>query len=331
MSVFDSQPLCYKHLQLAAGCRASSKQHCGFAATGAELFREFLSLSLCCFWSRALQRGKTPIVVGGTGFYLRWFIYGKAATPPSNPATAAKARALVEQAWDAAAAAAAAAKVAEQQAAAKAAEQQAAAAAAEGLQAVQLQEASNCVQQEEQQQQQQEQQRHSRVQQQQQPYVQQQHQRHLEQAKQPSNAEGPQQQDQQAAAAAAAAEGATIHSSSSLKAVARNAASVAAAAAAAAGGLGPAQPTPSAAAAAALTDEQRWHLAVDVVEQLGDAATASRIRAERNNWYRLQRVLQILLQNGGKPLSEMDIDTAKPLDYDFRWAGLLDCLFDQVV
>jgi hypothetical protein len=32
----------------------------------------------------------------------------------------------------------------------------------------------------------------------------------------------------------------------------------------------------------------------------------------------LQRVLQILLQNGGKPLSEMDIDTTKPLDDDFR-------------
>ncbi|KAF6256678.1 IPP transferase-domain-containing protein [Scenedesmus sp. NREL 46B-D3] len=112
-------------------------------------------------------RGKTPIVVGGTGFYLRWFIHGKAATPPSNPQTAAEARALVQQAWDAAAA-------------------------------------------------------------------------------------------------------------------------------------------------------ERWELAVDVVQQLGDAATAARVRAERNNWYRLQRVLQILLQNGGTPLSEMDVDTTKPLDYDFR-------------
>ncbi|WIA19790.1 hypothetical protein OEZ85_005701 [Tetradesmus obliquus] len=120
-----------------------------------------------------IQRGKTPIVVGGTGFYLRWFIYGKAATPPSNPEAAAKARDLIQQAWDAA-------------------------------------------------------------------------------------------------------------------------------------------------AAAALSDEQRWDLAVDVVQQLGDSATAGRIRGERNNWYRLQRVLQILVQNGGKPLSEMDVDITKPLDYDFR-------------
>jgi hypothetical protein len=33
---------------------------------------------------------------------------------------------------------------------------------------------------------------------------------------------------------------------------------------------------------------------------------------------RLQRVLQILVQNGGAPLSQQDIDMTKPLDYDFR-------------
>ena len=27
-----------------------------------------------------------PVVVGGTGFYLRWFIYGKAGTPASSAA-----------------------------------------------------------------------------------------------------------------------------------------------------------------------------------------------------------------------------------------------------
>eukprot|EP00878_Enallax_costatus_P043996 GHUV01052132.1.p1 GENE.GHUV01052132.1~~GHUV01052132.1.p1 ORF type:complete len:379 (+),score=154.70 GHUV01052132.1:476-1612(+) len=75
---------------------------------------------------------------------------------------------------------------------------------------------------------------------------------------------------------------------------------------------------PPAATAAGLSEEQQWNVAVDLVAQLGDPETAERIRAERNNWYRLQRVLQILLQNGGVPLSEMDIDTTKPLDHDFR-------------
>ena len=36
-----------------------------------------------------VQRGKTPIVVGGTGFYLRWFILGKPTTPAASPASEA--------------------------------------------------------------------------------------------------------------------------------------------------------------------------------------------------------------------------------------------------
>jgi tRNA dimethylallyltransferase len=81
----------------------------------------------------------------------------------------------------------------------------------------------------------------------------------------------------------------------------------------------------SAAAAAQLQPQQRWDVAVDVVQQLGDAEAAARIRAERNNWYRLQRVLQILIINGGKPLSQLDIDTTKELDFDFRWAIWVNC------
>ena len=30
------------------------------------------------------QRGRTPIVVGGTGFYLRWYVHGKPNTPRST-------------------------------------------------------------------------------------------------------------------------------------------------------------------------------------------------------------------------------------------------------
>lgn len=46
----------------------------------------------------ALQRGKTPVLVGGTGFYLRWFIYGKPDTPVSNEELATAARAKLDQA-----------------------------------------------------------------------------------------------------------------------------------------------------------------------------------------------------------------------------------------
>lgn len=44
-----------------------------------------------------ISRGKVPIVVGGTGFYLRWFIFGKAYTPASNPETGEKVQQLLQQ------------------------------------------------------------------------------------------------------------------------------------------------------------------------------------------------------------------------------------------
>ena len=36
-----------------------------------------------------------PIVVGGTGFYLRWFIYGKPQTPTSTPEAAQRVNAML--------------------------------------------------------------------------------------------------------------------------------------------------------------------------------------------------------------------------------------------
>ena len=42
-----------------------------------------------------VARGKTPVVVGGTGMYLRWLVEGKPPTPPSDPAAAAAARAAI--------------------------------------------------------------------------------------------------------------------------------------------------------------------------------------------------------------------------------------------
>ncbi len=46
-----------------------------------------------------LARGRIPLVVGGTGFYLRWYIRGKPKTPPSTAETEAAAQARIEEAW----------------------------------------------------------------------------------------------------------------------------------------------------------------------------------------------------------------------------------------
>ncbi len=45
------------------------------------------------------QRGRVPIVVGGTGFYLRWFVHGPPRTPRSEPEAQARAQAGLEEAW----------------------------------------------------------------------------------------------------------------------------------------------------------------------------------------------------------------------------------------
>ena len=44
-----------------------------------------------------LQRGNVPIVVGGTGLYLRWFVHGRPSTPRSDDAMAAAAQAVLDQ------------------------------------------------------------------------------------------------------------------------------------------------------------------------------------------------------------------------------------------
>jgi hypothetical protein len=46
---------------------------------------------------RCVQRGKTPILVGGTGFYLRMYIYGKAGGK-ATPEAAARGEALIQEA-----------------------------------------------------------------------------------------------------------------------------------------------------------------------------------------------------------------------------------------
>lgn len=77
----------------------------------------------------------------------------------------------------------------------------------------------------------------------------------------------------------------------------------------------------AAAAAAAgrpLTDAERWAEGVGVVAALGDAESAARLSTETNNYYRLTRVVDILMQSPGKTLADLNLDEAAPMDYDFR-------------
>lgn len=123
-----------------------------------------------------LQKGKTPVVVGGTGFYLRWYIYGKPNTPVSNEQLAAAARSRLDEAWE---------------------------------------------------------------------------------------------------HAAAAADGGE------------------------------------------LTPQQKWQAGVNLIASLGDPESAEELKTVPNNYYRLLRVLEILLATG-RPRSDLNLDTAAPLTYDFR-------------
>lgn len=67
-----------------------------------------------------------------------------------------------------------------------------------------------------------------------------------------------------------------------------------------------------------LSAEERWQLTCDLIAKLGDPGRASSVRREANNYYRAGRAIEILLSNGGVPIAELDVDTAAPLDYDFR-------------
>lgn len=133
--------------------------------------------------SDILSRGKTPIVVGGTGFYLRWYILGKPSTPPASKCSEAAAEAALAKAWADA----------------------------------------------------------------------------LEQKKRKENS-----------------------------------------------------------STESLTEEETWNAGVNLIKNLGDIESADRLRNESNNYYRLQRVVDILLQSPGKTLKDLNLNEAAPLDFDFR-------------
>ena len=103
-------------LQVGAGQWRNCQRCCwGLIASGVLLARFYhwnatapllLLLLLLLLAALLLQRGKTPIVVGGTGFYLRWFILGKPTTPAASAASEAAAAARLEEAYSVAASAA---------------------------------------------------------------------------------------------------------------------------------------------------------------------------------------------------------------------------------
>lgn len=55
-----------------------------------------------------------------------------------------------------------------------------------------------------------------------------------------------------------------------------------------------------------LSDGEKWDIATTAVRDLGDPATAERLKKPefRNNFVRLVRAVDILLQSGGKPLAD---------------------------
>ena len=68
-----------------------------------------------------------------------------------------------------------------------------------------------------------------------------------------------------------------------------------------------------------LTEEEKWELGADLIAKSGDPVAAERVSGETNNYYRLLRVLEIVLHTG-KALSEFEPQPDVPPDYDFRCA-----------
>ena len=59
-----------------------------------------------------------------------------------------------------------------------------------------------------------------------------------------------------------------------------------------------------------LTSTQNW-LETHIVG-------SDRLAGEANNFYRLRRVVEILVASGGVPLAALDVDTGAAPEYDFR-------------
>ena len=67
-----------------------------------------------------------------------------------------------------------------------------------------------------------------------------------------------------------------------------------------------------------LTAEEKWVLGTNLIATSGDPESAQRVRAETNNYYRLNRVLEVVLHTG-KPMSDFEAKASSVAEYDFRW------------
>ena len=66
-----------------------------------------------------------------------------------------------------------------------------------------------------------------------------------------------------------------------------------------------------------LTAEEKWSLGCDLIAKSGDPEAAESLSGAKNNYYRLIRVLEIVLHTG-QTLKQLDTKLDMPLDYDFR-------------
>lgn len=67
-----------------------------------------------------------------------------------------------------------------------------------------------------------------------------------------------------------------------------------------------------------------------LIASLGDPVAAQRVHGEANNYYRLMRVLEVVLHTG-KTLAEFEAKPDAPPDYDFRYVHLGHALDGHVV
>lgn len=71
-----------------------------------------------------------------------------------------------------------------------------------------------------------------------------------------------------------------------------------------------------------LTTEEKWSSGTELIATLGDPVAAERVHREANNYYRLVRVLEVVLHTG-KTLAEFEAKPDVPINYDFRCVVVL--------
>ncbi|KAK9812443.1 hypothetical protein WJX73_000141 [Symbiochloris irregularis] len=99
----------YKGLDVGSD-KLPEEERCGISHHLLDVLNPKEEFSAADFFCRAreaaaqvLERGKVPIVAGGTGFYLRWFVHNRPQTPAPNPESAAIVESILNRAWQAAA------------------------------------------------------------------------------------------------------------------------------------------------------------------------------------------------------------------------------------